>query len=182
MNVQFVRPQLGELVFLVYSRPLHPELFGIYREQRVQRDDYQAVIRITDTGHVIEWTHAGRTLSELVTTANGPFPKNRRMLAARLRGERSETLPCGPGIAYQMSFGVERMARELFQRISQELEDDARGHNLCHNFQPKHRLATPPLSHVVLEARARSLLVHAFHTFPDDLAIVRTQSLFECAP
>ena len=50
---------------------------------------------------------------------------------------------------------------------------------IFYNFLPHHRLAVAPLSHIAVEARARSLLIHAFHTFPDDCAIVKTQSLFE---
>ena len=40
-------------------------------------------------------------------------------------------------------------------------------------------MALGAVSWVNVETRARSLLVQAFHTFPDDLAIVKTQSLFE---
>ena len=36
-----------------------------------------------------------------------------------------------------------------------------------------------PISHIRFEARARGLIIHAFHTFPEERAIVRTQSLFE---
>jgi hypothetical protein len=37
------------------------------------------------------------------------------------------------------------------------------------------------LSYVNIETRTRSMLVQAFHTFPDDLAIVKSQSLFRLA-
>ena len=40
-------------------------------------------------------------------------------------------------------------------------------------------MAPAPFTHVHFEARARGLSVHAFHTFPDERAVVRTQSLFE---
>ena len=35
------------------------------------------------------------------------------------------------------------------------------------------------LSYINIESRNRSLLVQAFHTFPDDYAIVKSQSRFE---
>jgi hypothetical protein len=35
------------------------------------------------------------------------------------------------------------------------------------------------LSYINVESRDRSLLVQAFHTFPDDYAIVKSQSLFK---
>jgi hypothetical protein len=35
------------------------------------------------------------------------------------------------------------------------------------------------ISYVNVETRNRSMLVQAFHTFPDDYAIVKSQSWFE---
>jgi len=40
-------------------------------------------------------------------------------------------------------------------------------------------MALGALSWLNVESRTKSLLVQAFHTFPDDLAIVKSQSLFE---
>ena len=40
-------------------------------------------------------------------------------------------------------------------------------------------MALGALSYINLETRNRSLLVQAFHTFPDDYAIVKSQSLYE---
>ena len=40
-------------------------------------------------------------------------------------------------------------------------------------------MAMGAFSCIHVETRERSLLIQAFHTFPDDLAIVKTQSLFE---
>jgi hypothetical protein len=35
------------------------------------------------------------------------------------------------------------------------------------------------LSFIGVESRQKKLLIQSFHTFPDDYAIVKTQSLFE---
>lgn len=179
MNVGCVRPKLSELVFLVYGRPLHPELFDVFREQHIQRDDYHATVRITDTCHLVSWQHNGQCLTELVTTLDNPLPSKRRLLTCRVRGDRTETIQYAPSLTYQMSFTVERLAPEIFARIHEEIEADAPVRGLFHNFRPQHRLARSPLSHIAIEARARSLLIHAFHTFPDDCAIVKSQSLYE---
>jgi len=40
-------------------------------------------------------------------------------------------------------------------------------------------VALGALSYINFEARNRSLLVQAFHTFPDDYAVVKSQSLFQ---
>lgn len=179
MSVGFVRPKVSDLMFFVYSRPLHPELFGTVRGQQIHRDDYQANISITETAHVIRWQHDKLWITELVARANDPLPQKRRLFACRVRGERTETIECSPAVLYQTSISVERLAPEVYTRIHDELECDALRSGIFHNFKPHQRLALSPLSHLAIEARADSLLVQAFHTFPEDCTILKTQSLFE---
>ncbi|HCA50021.1 MAG TPA: DUF2617 domain-containing protein, partial [Planctomycetaceae bacterium] len=45
-------------------------------------------------------------------------------------------------------------------------------------FDNSGRMATGAMSYINLETRQNSLLVQAFHTFPDDLAIIKSQSVF----
>ena len=40
-------------------------------------------------------------------------------------------------------------------------------------------MAMGALSYINVETRSRSMLIQAFHTFPDDFAIVKTQSMFK---
>ncbi len=48
---------------------------------------------------------------------------------------------------------------------------------MFHKFDSSGRMALGALSYINVETRSRSLLVQAFHTFPDDCAIVKSQSL-----
>jgi hypothetical protein len=48
-----------------------------------------------------------------------------------------------------------------------------------HRFDSSGRMAMGALSYINFESRNRSLRVQVFHTFPDDYAIVKSQSLFE---
>ncbi len=179
MNVGIVRPKVTDLLFMLYSRPLHPELYEVVQEKQIQRDDYLASICITDICHLVRWKHEDTWLTEFVTAAENPLPQKRRLLACRLRGERNDTIQCGPTVVYQTSVTVERLPREVFARIHEELECDAQRGGIFHNFRPHHRLALSPISHIAIEARAQGLLVQAFHTFPDDCTILKSQSLFE---
>ena len=85
-----VRPKVAELVFQVFGRPLHPELFEVCSSQVVERGEYRAKIDITRTGHVVAWRHAGLTLTEVATSAHHPLPQRRRLMSHRLRGQRSD--------------------------------------------------------------------------------------------
>ncbi len=72
------------------------------------------------------------------------------------------------------------MAADAFWGFQQELAAEGGRQGLLHRFEAGGRMALGAVSLVTLETRADRLLVQCFHTFPDDLSIVKTQSLFEC--
>jgi hypothetical protein len=83
------------------------------------------------------------------------------------------------GVEYQTCFEVERVDPEVFDHLCDEMTLDAHRDRLFHRFADANRMAPPAISHLAFESRAKGLLVHAFHSFPAERAIVRTQSLFE---
>ena len=174
-----VRPKVAELAFRLYGRSLHPELFQVYRSHTVERGGYLAKIDITSAGHVITWRYKGITLTEVAASAQHPLPQKRRLLSYRLRGQRSDRVECRGGIVYQMSFQLEPVAPEVFWTFQQELARDGERQGMLHMFHASGRMALGALSYINVETRNRSMLVQAFHTFPDDYAIVKSQSLFE---
>src|SRR5437588_667228 len=52
MSVFLIRPPVAELVFQLYGRPLHPELFDILAVRKYPREDYEVRVWITRTVHV----------------------------------------------------------------------------------------------------------------------------------
>jgi hypothetical protein len=174
-----VRPKVAELVFQLYGRPLHPELFEVYGSRTVERGDYQAKIDITGAGHVVTWRYAGLTLTEVATSAHHPLPERRRLLSYRLKGERSDGVECRGGVSYQVNFQLEPVEPEVFWTFQEELTRDSLRQGMLHRFDSSGRMALGAISYINVETRNRSLLVQAFHTFPDDYAIVKTQSLIQ---
>lgn len=181
MNAQSCRPRVSDLVFQLYGRPLHPELFDVVAMRKVEREDCQITLRITRTGHVIIWENAEVCLSEVAAACDDLLPDRRRLLSYRLRGEQYGSLSCAHGIHYQMSFQVETLPPEIFWHVHDEILADGAERGFLHNFQPHHRLSLSPLGFVALEGRPGSLIIHAFHTFPDEYTIVKSQSLIEKA-
>ncbi len=179
MSASSLRPRVADLVFQLYGRPLHPELFDILAVRRVQREDYQVTVQITRTGHVISWSNADVFLTEVAASAELLLPQRRRLLHYRLRGEHTGTLACAHGIHYQTSFQVETLSPEIFRHVHDEILADGSKRGLLHNFQPNHRLSVAPLGYVALEARPGCLFLSTFHTFPDENTVVKTQSLIE---
>lgn len=173
------RPKVAELVFQLYGRTLHPELFQIHSSRTIDRGGFMATVAITNAGHLVTWRTGGLTLTEVATDTGQPLPQKRRLLSHRLSGERSDRMECRGGGSYQMCFQVERVAPEVFWSFQEELAAEGRKHGLLHHFSASGRLATGALSWIAIETRATGLSVQAFHTFPDDHAIVKSQSLFE---
>lgn len=174
-----VRPKVAELTFKLYGRSLHPELFRVYKSESISRGGYSAKIDITSAGHVVMWRYGGLTLTEVAVSAQNPLPQKRRLLSYRLRGERHDEVACRGGITYQTSFQLELATPEVFWTFQRELADDGQQRGLLHTFNASGRMTMGALSYINVETRARCMLVQAFHTFPDDYAIVKSQSLFE---
>jgi hypothetical protein len=174
-----VRPKVAELAFQLYGRPLHPELFQVFETCTIERGEYIAKIDITSAGHVVTWRYAGLTLTEVAASAQQPLPKTRRLLSYNLRGQRSDHVECRGGASYQMSFQLEPTEPAVFWTFQQALAVEGKRQGMLHRFDSSGRMALGALSYVNFEARNRSLLVQAFHTFPDDYAIVKSQSLFQ---
>ncbi len=174
-----VRPKVAELVFQLYGRPLHPELFEVHSRRSVKRGDYEARIEITSAGHVVEWRYGGLTLTEVATSAHHPLPKRRRLLSYRLKGQRTDYVECRGGVRYQVDFQLETLEPEIFWTFQEELCHDGEKEGMFHKFDSSGRLALGAISYINIETRSRCFLVQAFHTFPDDYAIVKSQSLIE---
>lgn len=174
-----VRPKVAELVFQMYGRALHPELFQVFSTRTVKRGDYEATINITSAGHVVAWRYQGLTLTEVATSAHHPLPQKRRLISYRLKGEGQDQLETRGGAKYHVSFQLEPVAPEVFWTFQQELAYDGERQGMLHRFDASGRMALGALSYIHVESRNRSLLVQAFHTFPDDYAIVKSQSYFE---
>jgi len=176
-----VRPKVAELVFQLYGRSLHPELFEVYSSRTVTRGDYTAVIDITSAGHVVTWRYQGLTLTEVATSAHHPLPQKRRLMSYKLKGQRTDRVECRGGASYEVGFQLESVDPEVFWTFQQELNYDGERQGMLHQFHASGRMALGALSYIYVETRSRSLLVQAFHTFPDDYAIVKSQSLFQIA-
>ena len=161
-----VRPKIAELIFQLYSRPLHPELFHVYQSQTLCRGDYEAKIDITSGGHVVTWRYAGLTLTEVAASAQHPLPLGRRVFSHRLKGQQSERVDCRGNTSYEVSFQLEPVAPEIFWTYQQELARHAQRRGMFHQFDSSGRIALGAISYIHLETRNRSLLVQACIPFP----------------
>ena len=178
ITVLSVRPKVAELTYQLFGRTLHPELFEIHQTRTVQRGGYEAQVFITNAGHVVTWKYGGLILTEVAAAANHPLPKRRRLMAHRLIGERSDSISCRGGISYEMNFALEPTRPERFAGYQKELTLQATRRGMVQQFEGSGRLGAGALSYINLESRDKVFRVQAFHTFPDDYAVLKIQSWY----
>ena len=173
------RSKVAELGFQVLGRAVDPDWFATRAHRRVAVDGWLADIRIIEGGHAIAWRSGDVRLTEVLAGPSTPLPGSGVLFHSPIRHERAAVLRPGAGTEYQTCLEVERVDAEVFAHLCDEMTLDASRDRLFHRFPGVDRMAPPAISHLAFESRPRGLLVHAFHSFPAERAIVRTQSLFE---
>jgi hypothetical protein len=179
--VLLCRPRVADLLFCVYNRALHPELFDVLSTHRLERSDFLLHVWITCSGHVLTWTDGKRQLTEVVASQQDTLPEQ-WLVRMPLRGERQAEVAELPGVRYQASFQEERLPQEVFVQVHDEIVQDGQTEGILIQLGAGGRMAVVPVSYLNPQARPRSLLVYAFHTFPDEYTIVKTQTLIESVP
>ncbi|MGH7201086.1 MAG: DUF2617 family protein [Planctomycetaceae bacterium] len=179
MKATFTRPGVSSLVFHLYGRSVHPELLQAYAEADVPHERYHAGLKICEAGHAVSFRLGKQCVTEVTATRQQCLPLRKRLLERRLQGCHDAAHSFEGGLTYQVSFQLEQLDAEVFHHVHEELLADCARADLACRFPSSSRWEPEPLSLLRAEASARGFLLHAFHTFPDQFAVVRTQSLFE---
>ena len=172
--------RVESLRFYLYDRPLHPELFEIYHDHHIFKEGYEAQIWVTGCTHVIGFYHDRSSLVELIADGSTMLPQRGRLLEVPFRGERVHESNRGEGINYMMNFQVEVMSATVYTRTHHELARLGAQRGLFVPF-PMWMTQSPltPFTFVDYDTRPSELRVFTFHAFPEDLTVIKTQSIFE---
>jgi hypothetical protein len=178
MAVSFVRVDVADLVFRVFKRPVHPELLDTLAMATLPVGPNRLTLRITPSGHAIEFRTPQQTVTELATSRLTPLPVNNCVVDRRLIGYRTHLLDSS-GVRYQCSYQLETVAPDVFLQLHRELEQDLRQATLGVVMPGSSESSPDCLSLMNSELLPEALVIHSFHTFPDNAAILRIQTLFE---
>lgn len=173
--------RLSTLRFLLYDRPLHPELFDIHHDRHVVKPTYEAQLWVTGCAHVIGFFRQAHSLVEVIADASATLPQRGKLLELPFRGEQDHDRQRAGGISYMVNFEVETMSPHVYSRTHRELARLGARRGLFVPFPMWMSRSLTPFSFVDFDAAANSLHIFAFHAFPEELTIVKTQSLFELA-
>ncbi|QOJ15608.1 MAG: DUF2617 family protein [Planctomycetia bacterium] len=178
-DAQLAVPLSADLHLYLFDRPLHPELFRQYKSFRVAQGRYYADIWFIGLGHVVSLTAGQKSVVELMAVESDLLPTRGVLSRFRLKGERDHERRIPDGCHYMVSTQVETMDEALYKSVHSDLVKHAvkRGWHVL--FDQWADGDMQPFSYIDQEARDGEFHVHAFHAFPAERTIVKTQSIFE---
>lgn len=180
MEIGQTLQRVADLKFVLYQRALHPELFHIHQCRRVERPSYQADIWVTGLSHVVTVQSAGRHVTEVTGDDIEVLPHNGIVTSWQFRGERDHLETFDHGMRYILSTQVERMNQNLFHASHRDLIRYAETRGVLVTFEDWAEGDGPvPFTFIDWEARNQELHIQAFHAFPADYTLLKTQSIFE---
>ncbi len=178
MSVGFVRPDVADMVLRVFERSVHPELFESLRDLTIPVGRHTARIRLGCSGHLIEFRAGQSTITEVAASRLDDMPLQFRRVDRRLIGYRTHQVDTAD-IRYHCSYQLETVPLDIYLQLHRELEMDLEKSSLS-VVLPGATLASPNcLSLLKCELMPQGLVIHSFHTYPDNAAVLRIQSLFE---
>ena len=174
-----VNVAINELSFSLFQRPLHPELFQLYAQRQLITEKYEALIWITGCTHVASIFAGDVCLSEVVSAPGQMLPQRGLIERFQFRGPRSHKCTLSRGVSYMTDFQVEKMSPNLYRKSHVDLEKLAKNRGLFVKFPELEIGGLQPFCYVDFEARRSELHIHTFAAFPDQVTIIKTQSLFD---
>lgn len=178
MAVQTNRPDVADMTLRTFERPLHPELFDAAKSCSVRAGQSRVVFHLSSGGHVIEFQAVDCCVTETALTRHVSLPEKLRVVDRRLIGYRTHMVDL-PGIRYHCSYQLESVPPDVYLQLHREFETDARTATLALQLPGATENSPECLSLLKCDVIPEGLVVHAYHTFPDDAAVLRIQTLFE---
>jgi hypothetical protein len=182
VDLEHVRQSVGQLRYYLYSRALHPELFHMDQAQTLRQRRYQADVWIVGLAHVVTLRFKNVTIAEVAAAPGEALPQRGLVTSFKFRGERDETREFDDGLQYIFSSQVEQMTENVFKACHDDLLADAKRRGMHMTYPDRATNGLVPFSYLSTEGRDNEFHVHAFHLFPDECTILRTQSIFEVEP
>jgi hypothetical protein len=168
---------IDELAFSLYQRSLHPELFDIYAKRELRTENYQASIWITGGSHVVSVHANDQILSEVISAPNQPLPKRGLVERFQFKGQKKHKCRLSRKMSYMTDFQVEKMSENLYRQSHIDLERFSRNRGIFIKFPERSVHGLTPFSYLDFEARRNELHIHTFHAYPEQVTIIKTQSL-----
>lgn len=176
-------PDLSCLRLYVYRRPLHPELFRMFLDQKIRMARYDADLWVLGLGHLACFHTADSTITELVVAESRLFSENGLIERLALESKHDYQFCLDQDIHYMVATESERMSDAVFEREYASMVKFGKKRGLFMQFQhwPACEGMTP-FTLIDYEHRPNELCVAAYHAFPAQKRMLKTQSVFSREP
>jgi len=174
--------QASDLHLFAFDRALHPELFRHFAAYRVEQARYRADIWVTGLSHVVTVTAGPRSFTELLGRESELLPTRGVVSRFRLKGERDLEKRTPDGWGYMVSTQVETMDEALYKSVHFDLLRHAERRGWFYPYEAWAEGELVPFTYIDHEARDSEFHVHAFHAYPHERTLVKTQSIIELPP
>lgn len=165
---------------ILLRQALHADWFNARAHRRLNIfDGWHADIWIHETGHALIFSNKTVVLTEILTDHSQEMPKEKIIWQRTPLDEELTTIQPGGRLEYQINYELEMAEPAIFRFLSNEMLLKPTPHSLCWQRNGHHRLQESPIIRINFDPGPGYLSVQSFHTFPNELAILRTQSLFE---
>lgn len=178
MHLQLTRPDVTDMVLRTFERSIHPELFESSCQSSISFGGRRVRLRLGRTGHLLEFQDENALITEVVATKQEDMPDTGRVVDRRLIGYRTHMLDL-PTVRYHCSYQLEHVPLDVYLQLHREFEVDAAKATLSLSMPGSTPQSPNCISLLKCDILPEGLVVHAFHTFPDNAAVLRTQTLFE---
>jgi hypothetical protein len=178
MEIPKTNVTVDQLSFSLYQRSLHPELFQIYANRKLKTEKYEAVIWVTGCTHVVSVFSGDMCLTEIVSQPDQMLPQRGLVERFQFTGPRSHKCSLSKDLSYMTDFQVEKMSANLYRQSHLDLDRFARNRGVFVKFPRLEVEGLHPFCYVDYEARATELHIHTFAAYPEQLTMIKTQSLF----
>jgi hypothetical protein len=175
MELPQINVAIEELTFSL----LHPELFKIYASRRLKTAKYEAIIWVTGCTHVVSVFTTEACLAEVVSTPGQMLPSRGLIERFQFRGPRSHKCTLSKGLNYMTDFQVEKMSPNLYRQSYVDLDRFARNRGVFVKFPELEIGGLQPFCYIDFEARRSELHIHTFAAYPEQVTMIKTQSLFD---
>ena len=173
------KQRIEDLQFCLFQRAIHPELFQIDQVKRIEQARYQAEIWVVGLTHVVSVQCGDQIITELITEDIETLPRVGLATSFRFRGERDHAQSFDNDFKYILSTQVERMTPQLFPATHRDYVHYAQDRGMFVSFDEWAVDDLAPFTFLDFDARDHEFHVHAFHAYPDELTLLKTQSIFE---
>lgn len=180
MKPQAKSNKVSEKRVVIMTRALDADWFDGRKHRRLQVfDDWRADIWVHDSGHAVIFSDSRMAVTEILSDSGLELPTDRIVWQTPMLQEDFTMIQSGGSVRYQFNYEVEKTESSIFRFLTQEMLVKPTPSDLVWQRNRGVRWAGVPIVRTHVEYASHYLSVQTFHSFPEELTILRTQSLFE---